>query len=93
VRGSQSPACYEIRVEGLLGPRWAPWFEDLQIISDNGQTIIRGWLPDQPAVHGVLAKVRDLGLNLISVRLLAASEAEQASPRCGTTQIDQEGES
>jgi hypothetical protein len=70
VSGPQSPARYEIRVDGVLGKRWTAWFEDLQISSDGSQTVICGWLPDQPALHGVLAKVRDLGLSLVSVRRL-----------------------
>lgn len=69
--GAQSPACYEIRVDGVLGKRWAAWFESLQVSSDGGETVICGWLPDQPALHGVLVKVRDLGLTLVSVRRLA----------------------
>lgn len=66
----QSPARYEIRVDGILGHRWTAWFDSLQISTDDNQTVIYGWLPDQPALHGVLVKVRDLGLNLISVRRL-----------------------
>ena len=69
--GAQSPARYEIRVDAVLGKRWAAWFEGLQISSDGGQTVICGWLPDQSALHGVLIKARDLGLTLISVRRLA----------------------
>jgi hypothetical protein len=68
VSGSQSPACYEIRVEGTLDRRWAAWFEGLQIASEGQQTVICGLLPDQPALHGVLNKIRDLGLCLVSVR-------------------------
>lgn len=72
--GLQSPARYEIRVDGVLGKRWAAWFAGLQVSSDGDQTVICGWLPDQPALHGVLVKVGDLGLTLISVRLLAPDE-------------------
>jgi hypothetical protein len=67
---TQSPARYEIRVEGVLGEHWTSWFDGLQINSDDSQTVISGWLPDQPALHGVLVKVCDLGLSLISVRRL-----------------------
>jgi len=56
--GAQSPARYEIRVDAVLGKRWAAWFEGLQISSDGGQTVICGWLPDQSALHGVLIKAR-----------------------------------
>lgn len=64
------PAQYEIRVDGALDDRWVAWFEGLHVSSDGRQTVIRGLLPDQPALHGLLAKVRDLGLCLISVRRL-----------------------
>jgi hypothetical protein len=73
--GPQSPRCYEIRVEGILDERWTAWFDGLQISSEGGQTVICGRLPDQPALHGVLAKVRDLGLSLICVRRLDADRA------------------
>lgn len=68
VSGSHPRTRYEIRVEGILGQRWSAWFEGLQIASEGGQTVISGPLPDQPALHGVLDRVRDLGLCLISVR-------------------------
>jgi hypothetical protein len=69
------PARYEIRVDGVLDGRWADWFDGLPVSSDGTQTIISGLLADQPALHGVLAKVRDLGLCLISVRRLDPGEA------------------
>jgi hypothetical protein len=61
---------YEIRVKGILDGRWAAWFEDLQVTSAGEETIISGPLADQAALHGSLAKVRDLGMFLISVRHL-----------------------
>lgn len=66
-----SAAFYEIRVAGVLDARWAAWFDDMQVDSDDTHTIISGLLPDQPALHGVLAKIRDLGLCLISVQRTA----------------------
>ena len=64
----EPPAWYEIRVRGVLDSRWAAWFEGLQITSDQaGQTTIAGPVADQAALHGLLAKVRDLGLPLIWV--------------------------
>ena len=62
-------AHYEIRVEGVLDSQWAAWFDGLQVSDDGEETVISGLLADQPALHGVLAKIRDLGLCLISVRL------------------------
>jgi hypothetical protein len=58
---------YEIRVEGHLAADWSDWFEGLTVRQEaNGETILSGSL-DQAALHGVLAKVRDLGLVLVSV--------------------------
>jgi hypothetical protein len=65
------PARYELRVQGVLEPGWSAWFEGLRVSSDDhGQTIIAGPVADQAALHGLLAKVCDLGLPLLSVRRL-----------------------
>ncbi len=64
------PAHYEIRVEGVLDSRWAAWFGGLHIERDDMQTVISGSLADQCALHGLLTKIGDLGLYLISVRRL-----------------------
>jgi hypothetical protein len=65
------PARYELRVRGVLEPRWSAWFEGLQVSSnDRGETTIAGPVTDQAALHGLLAKIRDLGLPLLSVRRL-----------------------
>jgi hypothetical protein len=62
---------YEIRVRGVLDSRWSAWFEGLTATSDeSGQTVIAGPVADQAALHGLLIKVRDLGLPLLSVRQL-----------------------
>ena len=73
---SGGPARYEIRIEGVLGDRWAAWFDGLQVESEGAQTVISGLLADQAALHGLLAKVRDLGLGLISVRQLDPMKPE-----------------
>ena len=66
---TESLAHYEIRVDGVLDRRWSAWFDDLDITSnDRGQTTIAGPVVDQAALHGLLAKVRDLGLELLEVR-------------------------
>ncbi len=63
-----APRVYEIRVEGHLADRWSDWFEGLAIHNDpNGETMLTGLLTDQAALFGVLAKIRDLNLTLISV--------------------------
>jgi hypothetical protein len=60
---------YEIRVRGVLDSGWSAWFEGLRVSSDqHGQTTIAGPVVDQAALHGLLAKVRDLGLELLEVR-------------------------
>lgn len=75
------PAHYEIRVDGVLDDQWADWFGGLQVNSEATQTVIFGLLPDQPALHGVLAKIRDLGLCLISVRRLDPGETGNRAPQ------------
>jgi len=62
VSASGWPAQYEIRVAGVLDDRWAAWFDGLQISGQGEETVICGLLADQPALHGLLTKVRDLGL-------------------------------
>jgi hypothetical protein len=60
---------YEIRVKGVLGSGWSAWFDGLEVTSDErGQTTIAGPVTDQAALHGLLAKIRDLGLELLVVR-------------------------
>jgi hypothetical protein len=61
---------YEIRVKGILDGQWSAWFEHLQVSSDGEESVISGTVADQAALHGLLSKVRDLGLFLISVRQL-----------------------
>ena len=68
--GGGWPAHYEVRVQGVLDARWSQWFEGLQLRSEADQTILSGTLPDQPALHGILDRVRDLGLSIIAVRRL-----------------------
>lgn len=71
---------YEIRIEDRLDERWAAWFDGMQITNESdGLTVITGTVTDQGALHGLLAKVRDLGLTLISVRRLD-SDGDDRSP-------------
>lgn len=66
------PAHYEIRVRGVLDRHWSGWFDGLQVSSDaSGQTLIAGPVVDQAALHGLLAKVRDLGLPLLSIQRIS----------------------
>ena len=70
------PAQYEIRVAGVLDDRWAAWFDGLRISGLADETVICGLVADQSALHGLLTRVRDLGLCLISVRRLDTCQAE-----------------
>ncbi len=64
---------YEIRIGGRLGPRWAPWFDGMSLTAaDDGTTVLSGPVADQAALHGVLTRIRDLGLALVSVTRLDA---------------------
>jgi hypothetical protein len=74
-------AIYQIRVEGQLGPQWAEWFEGLIIERvENGETQLTGPVVDQAALYGLLKKVRDLGMPLISVtRVAIHSQKEHTS--------------
>jgi hypothetical protein len=66
---------YEIRIEDGLDEGWTAWFDGMQITNEpNGVTVITGTVTDQCALHGLLAKVRDLGLPLISVHRLGPSQ-------------------
>ncbi len=68
----RDPGRYEIRVKGHLDTRWAAWFNGLTLTrGSDGTTIICGPVADQAALHGVLQKIRDLGLPLISVNHVA----------------------
>lgn len=59
---------YQIRLQGHLGHQWTEWFEGMTItLEDNGDTLLTGPVADQAALHGLLKKVRDLGMTLISV--------------------------
>ncbi len=77
------PGVYEIRIKGHLDDRWADWFGGLTItLEDNGDTLLTGPVVDQAALHGLLKKVRDLGMPLLSVMrlkpgLASASNVEQ----------------
>ena len=65
---SGQPTIYQMRVKGHLDSDWTDWFEGLTITcEDNGETLLTGPVVDQAALHGLLKKVRDLGMQLVSV--------------------------
>lgn len=62
------PGWYEIRVQGCLDPRWSAWFDGMNLSHDtDGTTVVDGPVVDQAALHGLLARLRDIGVPLISV--------------------------
>ena len=67
----RAPARYELRIQGHLDQYWSNWFGGLTLIhEDDGTTTLRGAVTDQAELHGLLAKVRDLGTTLISVNTI-----------------------
>ena len=72
---SSQPTIYQIRVKSHLGPDWAEWFEGLSItLENNGDMLLTGPVVDQAALHGLLKKVRDLGMPLVSVNPVECNE-------------------
>jgi hypothetical protein len=73
------PQLYEIRLKGHLDDRWADWFEGLTItLAEDGDTLLTGPVIDQAALHGLLKKVRDLGLPLLTVNRVEPGQADQS---------------
>ncbi len=73
----KEPGFYEIRIKGHLDHRWAAWFEEFTItLEDSGETLLSGPVIDQAALYGLLKKVRDLGLPLISVSQVQNQETQ-----------------
>ena len=69
---------YHIRLKGHLDQHWSAWFDNLTISNEaNGEAVLRGRLPDQAALHGVLIKIRDLGLPLLAVTTVATGESQR----------------
>ena len=77
-----NPYLYEIRVEGHLADRWSDWFEGLTIRNEaNDDTILTGVLADQAALYGVLTKIHNLNLVLVSVQRSDCDESQSPSGR------------
>ncbi len=71
------PGVYKIRIKGHLADRWADWFWGMTItLEEDGSTLIIGPVVDQAALHGLLKKVRDLGLPLLSVNCVESGQAD-----------------
>ena len=81
------PEFYRIRIKGHLGQQWTDWFDGLTItLEEDGNTLLRGAVIDQAALHGILKKVRDLGMPLLSVNSVNPNQT-------GKADIDQVNES
>jgi hypothetical protein len=79
--GPYAPAHYELRIEGHLDQHWSAWFGGPTITcDDDGTTTLRGGVTDQAELHGLLAKVRDLGITLISVKTIDAPGSTLVEP-------------
>ena len=75
--GPHNPGRYEIRLRGHLDSRWTAWFDGLSLTNESdGTTVIHGPVADQAALYGLLQKVRDLGLPLVSVTQLQPGQPE-----------------
>jgi hypothetical protein len=74
---SGQPLVYQIRLKGHLGQQWMDWFDGLTItLEEDGNTLLTGPVVDQAALYGLLKKVRDLGLQLVSVNPLEPEQAD-----------------
>jgi hypothetical protein len=73
------PVVYQIRIKGHLGHQWTDWFEGMTItLEEDGDTLLTGPVVDQAALHGLLKKVRDMGMPLLSVCPLEHGQADQS---------------
>ena len=73
----QTSVRYRIRLKGYLNPTWSEWFEEMTIASEGAETILTGPLADQAALHGLLNRIRDLNLTLLSVERLATGQTNK----------------
>jgi hypothetical protein len=81
-RPGRAPAHYELQIDGHLDEHWSAWFGGLTVIrEDDGTTTLRGAVTDQAELHGLLAKIRDLGTTLISVKTIDAPQ-NRGHKRC-----------
>ena len=83
----RQPMVYQIRIQGHLGSEWTDWFEGLTLtLEDNGETLLTGPVVDQAALHGLLRKVRDVGMPLISVNRVEPGQANASDVKQSNNQ-------
>ena len=84
------PTYYEFRVRDRISSQSAAWFEGMEIAVDETvepiQTIIKGYMEDQAALHGLISRIRDLGLTLVSVNQIEHEDDEPDAQKSGTTE-------
>ncbi len=68
---------YRIKLKGCLNPKWSDWFEQMEISTEGGNTILTGPVADQAALHGLLIRIRDLNLTLLSVERLKSAQQKK----------------
>ncbi|MBL8102839.1 MAG: hypothetical protein JNM02_09945, partial [Anaerolineales bacterium] len=72
---------YQFKLKGHLGQQWMNWFEGLTVtLEEDGNTLLSGTVVDQSALHGILKKIRDLGMPLLSMNLIDSNPAEKIDP-------------
>ena len=84
-RDAGQPMVYQIKIKGHLGPQWTEWFGGLTItLEEDGDTLLTGPVVDQAALYGLLRKVRDLGLRLVSISCIEPEQADEpdVKPHC-----------
>jgi hypothetical protein len=85
---TDQPMIYQIKIKGHLGHRWADWFEGLTVtLEENGDTLLTGILVDQAALYGLLKRVRDLGVSLLSVNAVGAPPTDAPGAKEGQAGI------
>lgn len=78
-RGPDQPKVFEIRIQGHLSQQWVDWFDGLAVtLGEDGNTLLRGAVVDQSALHGILKRIRDLGMPLLSVNSVDPDQPTKA---------------
>ena len=80
---NEQPMVYEIKILGHLGNQWTEWFDNLTItLEDDGTTLLMGVVVDQAALHGILKRIRDLGMPLLSVNCIYHHLSDDMKANC-----------